>query len=75
MNHSLTVHVDQTFRDVSQLRKSHNRQLKVRMVGSRTETYKFEPIRILVCRHKLVDVSVRHPLRYHRELGFGHYDP
>ena len=36
--------------------------------------YEFKPIHILVCLHKLVDVSVRHPLRHHRELNPGHFD-
>ena len=75
MDHTLAVHIDQASRDVSQLWKSHNRQQQARTVEARTGTYKFKPVRILTCRHKLVDVPVCHPLRHHRELGLGHYDP
>ena len=64
MGHSLTVHINQAPRDVSQLRKSrnHQRQVSSGVVRERTGTYKLKPIYIWIFRNELVDVPVSHPL-------------
>ena len=38
-------------------------------------TYKSEPIHTYVFLHKLVDVPITHPLRYHGKLILGHHHP
>ena len=36
-------------------------------------TYQLQPVCIRVCLHELAEVSVDHPVRYHRELSLGHH--
>ena len=74
MNHSLVVDIDQTPCDVSQLTLGCplSVNLKQRPRGHEREAYQLQPVCIRVLFHKIIDVSVPHPVRYHRKLGIGH---
>ena len=39
---------------------------------SERKAYQFPPVCIWMCFHKVVDVSIYHPVRHHHELGFCH---
>jgi hypothetical protein len=41
----------------------------------RWKAYKPEPVYVWMCLHEVIDVSMYHPLRYHRKLSFGHCHP
>ena len=73
MDHSLVMHIDQAPCNVAQL---WGRVIINNFKGSCAavwETNQFEPVRIPMLSHKLVDVPIGHPLRHHCELILGHY--
>ena len=39
------------------------------------KAYQLKPVCIRMCLNKVVDVSIRHPVRYHCELGLRHSHP
>ena len=62
VGHSLVVYIDQPPRDVAQLPYHIVVNDGRGLLDLKQKTYEFEPIRIWMCLHKLVDVPVCHPL-------------
>jgi len=75
MDHSLTMHVDQAPRNVSQLQKVACLSRHLRVPGFQRRAYEFEPVLTWMGLYKLVDVPILHPPRHHSELVFGHCHP
>jgi len=68
MNHPLVMHVDQSSCSISKLQQLCGRQWQAKIAGSEGNAYEFQPICICTRLHKLVDVTMCHPFRYHHKL-------
>ena len=62
MDYPLFVHINQTPSDVFKLQQSRYRSWQSGHTGFQMRTYKPQPVRLCVRLHKLVDVTICHPL-------------